>query len=236
MKRNLKNKLMLVLILLFGVIILPHNINAETTYKSLTFKEALAEEQIQEKFTNYKETDDQITIYLFRGKGCGFCRSYLEFMNSITDEYGKYFKIVTYEVWNNQDNSKLLDEVSDYLNQKATGVPYIVIGKKVFAGYANVYDEDIKKTIVDLYNTKKKDRYDVFTEMKKNPKGNTDNTSSNITNSSTWIIIIFNLIFTTIASLVIMSHFNNKYNELLKKLDNQKNNQKNNQKQEKAKK
>lgn len=213
------NKLMLVLVLLFGMIMLPQNIKAEeTTYKTLTFKEALADEEIAEKFTNYKETDDQITIYLFRGKGCGFCRSFLEFMNSITNEYGKYFKMVTYEVWNDANNSKLLTEVSTFLNEPASGVPYVIIGDKVFGGYASSYDDDIKKTIMDLYNTKKKDRYDVFEEMKKDQK-NSGSSSSSLQSSSIWIIIICNIVCTTVACLATMSHFNNKYNELYKKLD-----------------
>ena len=216
---KLKNKLMLLVILLLGVIILPTTIKAETVYKTLNLKEALAEEQIEEKFKNYKETDDQAIIYLFRGKGCGFCRSFLEFINSITDEYGKYFKVVSYEVWNDSTNSGLLNDVSAFLGQPAGGVPYIVIGDKVFAGYASSYDDDIKATIKKLYDTKKKDRYDVMAEMKK--KGG-NSSSSSMSNSSVWIIIICNIVVTIIASLAIMSHFNNKYNELYTMLEEKK--------------
>jgi len=221
MKTNLKSKLMLVLILLVGVVILPHTIKAETTYKTLNLKEALAEEEIEEKFTNYKETDDQITVYLFRGKGCGFCRAFLEFMNSITDEYGKYFKMVSYEVWNDSNNSALLNEVSTFLNQPAGGVPYIIIGDKVFPGYASQYDDGIKEAIKELYDTKKKNRYDVFEEMQKS--SNNTNASSSLNNSSVWIIIICNIVCTVVACLVTMSHFNNKYNELYEKIDQKKN-------------
>ena len=41
---------------------------------------ALAEEGITPKLDNYKETDDQITIYVFRGKGCQFCQKF--YLNS----------------------------------------------------------------------------------------------------------------------------------------------------------
>ena len=216
----MKKKLTLLLVLLFGIIILPTTIKAETVYKTLNFKEALAEEEIEEKFTNYKETDDQVTIYLFRGKGCGYCRSFLEFMNSIADEYGKYFKIVSYEVWNDSANSQLLTDVSAFLGQPAGGVPYVVIGDKVFAGYASAYDDDIKSTIKELYNTKKKNRYDVMAEMKK--KGGSNDTSSSIANSSVWIIIISNLVITVVASLIVMSHINKKYNALSEMLEQKK--------------
>ena len=211
----MKKKLMLVFVLIIGVLMLPTTIKAETKYKTLNLKEALAEEEIEEKFSDYKETDDQAIVYLFRGKGCGFCRSFLEFMNSITSEYGKYFKIVSYEVWNDSTNSQLLNEVSSFLGQPAGGVPYIIIGDKVFPGYASQYDEDIKTTIKTLYDTKKSKRYDVMKEMKK--KGNSEDSS--MSNSSIWIIIICNIVCTVVAALAVMSHFNKKYNELYEKME-----------------
>lgn len=132
-------------------------------YKTLNLKEALKEEEIDEAFKSYKETDKQATIYLFRGKGCGYCRAFLTFLNSIVDDYGKYFKVVSFEVWNDADNSALLNSVATFMNEPAGGVPYIIIGDKVFGGYAESYDEDIKKAIKDLYDSK--DRYDVFAKM-----------------------------------------------------------------------
>ena len=72
------------LILLMCFVMLPFVVKAQTTekinlsnYSTLNLKEALAEEEIEEEFKNYSESDDQITIYLFRGKGCGYCRAFL---------------------------------------------------------------------------------------------------------------------------------------------------------------
>ena len=42
-------------------------------YKTLNFREILAQENIKEEFKDYSETDDQVTIYLFRGQGCSHC-------------------------------------------------------------------------------------------------------------------------------------------------------------------
>ena len=147
-------------------------------YKTLNLKEALKEEEIDEAFKSYKETDKQATIYLFRGKGCGYCRAFLTFLNSIVDDYGKYFKVVSFEVWNDADNSALLNSVATFMNEPAGGVPYIIIGDKVFGGYAESYDEDIKKAIKDLYDSK--DRYDVFAKMTdKDLEASTTTTDSN---------------------------------------------------------
>ena len=129
-------------------------------YKTLGLKEVLAEEQIEMKYKDYKETDDQITIYLFRGNGCGYCRSFLNFLNDNAEEYGKYFKVVAFEVWYDEANSDLLNKVASFMGTSASGVPFIVIGDQVFPGYASSYDDGIKSAITTLYDSK--DRYDVF--------------------------------------------------------------------------
>lgn len=202
-------KLIILGILLISFILLPLNVKADS-YNTLNFKQTLADEEIEEAFKDYKPNSDAITIYLFRGKGCGYCRKYLQFMNSIADKYGKYFKMETYEVWNDSNNSKLLSEVSEYLGEEASGVPYIIIGDKVFGGYTEEYDEDIKKAITDLYKTNQKKRYDVFKQMKKHPKKN--NQSGILDNN-----IILYLVFTFASTVIIMSYINLKFKEL--KLD-----------------
>ena len=209
----MKKKILLFLMLI-GFVFLPLVASAaEKKYNTLDLKGALAEEEIEEAFKNYKPNDDAITIYLFRGKGCGYCRAFLTFLNSITDEYGKYFNLVSYEVWNDADNSSLMQEVSEYLGEPAGGVPYIVIGDKVFAGYANVYDDGIKEAITTLYKTKKSKRYDVFNEMKKNPKKDSSTTQSDSS------IIIWNLVFVFVATVIIMSYVGIKFKELNNKID-----------------
>ena len=211
-------KIQLLGLLLISFILIPLNVKA-ADYKTLDFKETLADEEIEEAFENYKPNSDAITIYMFRGKGCGYCRAYLQFMNSIAEEYGKYFKMETYEVWNDSNNSTLLGEVSEYLGQSATGVPYIIIGDKVFGGYTEAYNDSIKEAITDLYKTKAKKRYDVFTEMKKHPKKN----STSITDNNT---IIWSLVFTFVSTVIIMSYINLKFKELKLEINNIKTNNK----------
>jgi len=208
----MKNKIYLLLILVIGLILIPMNVNAKT-YKTLDLKETLADDGIEESFKDYNPNKDAITIYLFRGKGCGYCHAFLEFINSITEEYGKYFKMVSYEVWNDADNSQLMGEVSEYLDNPAGGVPYIVIGDKVFAGYASEYDEGIKEAITTLYNTKASKRYDVFKEMKKHPK------KASSTNTDIDKVLIWNVAFIAFASIVLISYTNIKFKQISVKLD-----------------
>lgn len=159
----------LLIIFVMVLFVLPTTVfAAEKTYTTLNLDEALTEEEIDHDFSNYKENDNQVTIYLFRGKGCGYCKKFLTFLNSIIDDYGKYFKVESYEVWNDQANSELMNKVASELGKNAEGVPFIVIGDKVFAGYAESYDDQIKSAIKELYKTKKADRYDVMKEVSNN--------------------------------------------------------------------
>ena len=154
-------KLLIVLLMVFMFI---PSIYGETEYKVMNFDEVLTEEGIEHDFSNYSESDDKITIYFFRGKGCKFCRAFLSYLNDIVPEYGKYFNVVAYDVWNDRNSDKLLDEVSEFLNQPSEGIPYAIIGDTVFNGYSTDYDEAIKEAIKKEYNKKK--RYDVLFEMK----------------------------------------------------------------------
>ena len=142
----MKKKIAIIVLMLLSIII-PVKAFAKEQYKTLNLEETLAEEGIEKKFSNYKETDDQITIYMFRGKGCAYCKKFLEFLNGITEEYGKYFKLVSFESWYNDENSNLLTDISTFMGEPASGVPYIIIGDKVFGGYTDSYDESIKAAI-----------------------------------------------------------------------------------------
>ncbi len=191
----MKKKIAIIALMLLSVII-PVKAFAKEQYKTLNLEETLAEEGIEKKFTDYKETDDQVIIYLFRGKGCAYCRKFLEFLNGITDEYGKYFKLVSFESWYNEENSNLLGEISTFMGEQASGVPYIIIGDKVFGGYTESYDESIKTAIKTLYDSK--DRYDVFEEYEYSKKWD------KILNPSNFTIIIWTICLVAVSTVVIV--------------------------------
>ena len=171
MKRVLSVVLTLMLVLPLGV--MAKNTNTYySKYNTLNFVDTLTSEDIEVLNENYEENDKQINIYMFRGQGCGYCKKFLNFLNSISEEYGKYFKLVSFEVWQDSANSELLSTVAEKMGEEAGGVPYIIIGDKVFPGYAEDYDDQIKETIVNLYNTKKADRYDIFEELNKKNTNN----------------------------------------------------------------
>ena len=203
----------LLLVLVLTALMMPSFLHAAekvkvSDYETLNLKETLAAEEIEEEFTSYSEKDDQITIYLFRGQGCGYCRAFLTFLNGITEEYGKYFKLVSFEVWNDSANGDLMTKLSSFLGKQAQGVPYIVIGDQTFPGYASAYDDSIKEAIVSEYEKSSKDRYDLIEEYNKSLKGST-------TDSSVMVIMtIVNIIIAVAAVVFIEFNQNKKFTEL----------------------
>lgn len=174
-------------------------------YKTLNLKEVLEQEQIESKLGEYKESDDKATVYLFRGNGCGFCRGFLTFLNDNIDELGKYFNLVSFEVWGDKDNALLMEKVGDFTGVAARGVPYIIVGDKVFDGFTEeAYGEDFKSALKTYYEAK--DRYDVFAEMEKAEKD-----AAKAEKAETNRIILWNGIFSliTIAAVGTMIYVNN---------------------------
>ena len=213
MKKNLLLVLLLSLLLMPVCIFAKAGDGAGKEYISKNFEESLADEGIKPEFKDYKEDKKQATIYLFRGTGCSFCRSFLSYLNSITDEYGDYFKVVSYEVWSNSKNSMLMTEVRNFFGDSSGGVPYIIIGDQVFPGYAEQYNEGIKDAIMKLYNSK--DKYDVFEEIAK-AKKQAERSNSPI---STIIVITCNFVFSVISTTIILVFINNKNKKINERLD-----------------
>ena len=199
-------------LLLLVVMILPTHVFADEV-KSENLDEILTSKNITHDFSNYSENDDQAIVYLFYGKSCGYCQKFLEFLNSIIPEYGKYFKVVGYEVWSNSSNADLMDKAAKILDKSADGVPFIVIGDQVFTGYSSSYDEKIKSAIKSLYDTKKDARYDILKEIENGDSKKASGTSSTA-------VIIWNFVFLAAATGIILAVTNNQNKALTAKIEN----------------
>lgn len=120
-------KKIMVLFLAIAMMVLPFTVDAKT-------KKA---EEVDQKAT--------AKVYMFRGQGCGFCAKALEYFDSIKDDYD--FELITFEVWYNETNASIMQQVAKDIGETVDGVPFIVIGKTTFHGYADSYNDDIVAAI-----------------------------------------------------------------------------------------
>ncbi len=102
--------------------------------------------------TSGNNTEKTVTVYLFRGKGCPHCEHAIEFLESIIDDYS-YLNVVSYEVWYNEENDKLMEEVANELGVEASSsVPFIVIGNEYARrGFSDGMTDGIIKEIENSY-------------------------------------------------------------------------------------
>ena len=185
-----------IITILLLVLLLPTMVLAAET-KSQTLAETLDSEEIKANLDNYKDGENKVPVYLFRGQGCSHCHEFLEFVASdLVKEYGDKFELISYEVWNNKENANLMEEVSEYLDDDANGVPYIIIGEKTYNGYSESMNDKIKTAIDDLY--KSEERYDILTEIKEHPKA-----KKQVKKQDSTSVVVF-IIFASIAIIALV--------------------------------
>lgn len=100
----------------------------------------------KEKLPKVDENKDPITVYIFRGDGCGYCHQALEYFESIDEKYGDYFNLIGYEV-STADNQELWKAVGEHFGDEIGSIPYIVVGD---AYHAVGFQESVGKEIIDI--------------------------------------------------------------------------------------
>lgn len=118
----------------------------------------------EETTTTAAADDKEVKVYFFRGEGCSHCAEAKEWFESIEEEYGSKFKIVDYETWYDETNSKIMKKVAEARGEedRATGVPYIIVGDQSWIGFdKEVYAPEILSKIDEVYAQDVKDRYDI---------------------------------------------------------------------------
>ncbi len=142
-------KYLVVLLAIF--LVLPFGVFAEDENNTTSESEATV-----------SNDDKKVNLYLFRGEGCPHCAEAEEWFDSIKGEYGDYFKVVDYEVWNDEDNAKLMEKVAKLRNEDVSGVPYIIIGDKSWNGFDESYEDEMIDQIKSVYSQDVSKRYDIM--------------------------------------------------------------------------
>ena len=142
-------KLKYLLLLLVAVLVLPFAVYADE----------------EEEANLIAEESKEVHIYFFRGEGCSHCAEAEEWFESIEEEYGDMFEVIDYETWYNSDNAALMQQVAEARGETAEGVPYIIIGNKSWAGFAQDHTDEMIAQIKSEYETNVDERYDIIKQL-----------------------------------------------------------------------
>ena len=88
-----------------------------------------------------------VNIYLFYSDTCPHCAEEKKLLSELDDKYDN-IEIYKYEI-SDKDNYNMLNDVAEILDTTVTGVPFTVIGEKVYKGFS--YDT-IKSVLNKLLN------------------------------------------------------------------------------------
>lgn len=77
-----------------------------------------------------------LNAYFFYGDGCPHCAKESKLLDELAYKHPD-LKIKRFEIYHNKENALMLKEVGHILNENISGVPFLVVGGKAFAGYAD---------------------------------------------------------------------------------------------------
>lgn len=108
------------------------------------------------KLTDVAYDENKLNIYLFWGKGCPHCEEEWKFLNRIAPKYYDKIHVYGFEVWNSEENQKIMNEFKDKLNiSKNSGIPLTIIEDKYYIGYDESYNDEILKLIKNNHKNSK---------------------------------------------------------------------------------
>lgn len=108
-----------------------------------------------------KAESKEVTIYMFRGNTCPHCEQALTYLKNNLDIIPKDIKFVTYEVYKNNQNATLLNNLEKNFNfaEKDLGsIPLFIVGNEYILGYSTA--DDLKKVIEFANNAKNASDYE----------------------------------------------------------------------------
>ena len=143
---------------------------------------------------------EPVNIYLFHGADCPHCHELLEWFDSQKGEIKDKYKLVKYEIWNDEKNAELLTLTAEHLglDPDDLGVPFMLIGEKQFSGFDPEEDpKTITETIESEYEKDVNERTNIVKDVITDSgwKHDEDKTIANLIIGIATIIIVVGFIF-----------------------------------------
>lgn len=82
------------------------------------------------------QENNEIVLHIFYGQGCPHCGTALIFLNSVAENNSSLI-IKEHEIYFNQEERKLFEQITNAFGENIEGVPTIFIDNKVFVGFSN---------------------------------------------------------------------------------------------------
>lgn len=148
-----KKKILIISLITFIFILFIVLINISNKMNENKIKSTIT---MNSKLTNVVYDENKLNIYLFWGKGCPHCEEEWKFLNRIAPKYYDKIHVYGFEVWNSEENQKIMNEFKDKLNiSKDSGIPLTIIEDKYYIGYDESYNDEILKLIKNNHKNSK---------------------------------------------------------------------------------
>lgn len=148
-----KKKILIISLITFIFILFIVLINISNKMNENKIKSTIT---MNSKLTDVVYDENKLNIYLFWGKGCPHCEEEWKFLNRIAPKYYDKIHVYGFEVWNSEENQKIMNEFKDKLNiSKNSGIPLTIIEDKYYIGYDESYNDEILKLIKNNHKNSK---------------------------------------------------------------------------------
>lgn len=148
-----KKKILIISLVVFVFVLFIVLINVSNKMNEEKIKSTIT---MNSKLSDVIYDDNKLNIYLFWGDGCPHCEEEWKFLKRIAPKYYDKIHVYGFEVWNSEENQKIMDEFKDKLNiSKDSGIPLTIIEDKYYIGYDESYNDEILKLIKNNHKNSK---------------------------------------------------------------------------------
>lgn len=148
-----KKKILIISLVIFIFVFFIVLINISNKMNEEKIKSTIT---MNSKLTDVVYDENKLNIYLFWGKGCPHCEEEWKFLNRIAPKYYDKIHVYGFEVWNSEENQKIMNEFKDKLNiSKDSGIPLTIIEDKYYIGYDESYNDEMLKLIKNNHKNSK---------------------------------------------------------------------------------
>ncbi len=90
--------------------------------------------------------DNKVEVHVFYGQGCPHCGKLNLFLEELQEEYTS-LEVKHFEVYNNQENRELFEDMTEAFGTFIQGVPTTFIDNRVIVGFSDKMGEQIENTV-----------------------------------------------------------------------------------------